>query len=137
VLEGECTEDLACIKSQQGKSYMSSESAGDVILLPIEGAAALRQILGILSDHEIEDSDGRLDALDRRLSLAWNGEEWETMSATERGIPMSRLDAELLVRGLRFTEMMSTHLPFFDQVCAVSDWIVGELDVTFPGVSET
>ena len=49
---------------------------------------------------------------------------------------MSRLDAELLVRGLRFTEMMSTHLPFFDQVCAVSDWIVGELDVTFPGVSE-
>ena len=105
--------------------------------LPIEGAAALRQILGILSDHEIEDSDGRLDALDRRLSLAWNGEEWETMSATERGIPMSRLDAELLVRGLRFTEMMSTHLPFFDQVCAVSDWIVGELDVTFPGVSET
>ena len=137
MLEGECTEDLACIKSQQGKSYMSSESAGDVILLPIEGAAALRQILGILSDHEIEDSDGRLDALDRRLSLAWNGEEWETMSATERGIPMSRLDAELLVRGLRFTEMMSTHLPFFDQVCAVSDWIVGELDVTFPGVSET
>ena len=137
MLEGECSEDLACIKNQQGKSYMSSESAGDVILLPIEGAAALRQILGILSDHEIEDSDGRLDALDRRLSLAWNGEEWETMSATERGIPMSRLDAELLVRGLRFTEMMSTHLPFFDQVCAVSDWIVGELDVTFPGVSET
>ena len=116
---------------------MSDESPGETMTLPIEGAAALRQILGILSDHEIEDSDGRLDALDRRLSLAWNGEEWETMSATERGIPMSRLDAELLVRGLRFTEMMSTHLPFFDQVCAVSDWIVGELDVTFPGVSET
>ena len=109
---------------------MSDESPGETMTLPIEGAAALRQILGILSDHEIEDSDGRLDALDRRLSLAWNGEEWETMSATERGIPMSRLDAELLVRGLRFTEMMSTHLPFFDQVCAVSDWIVGELDVT-------
>ena len=50
---------------------------------------------------------------------------------------LDSLDAELLVRGLRFTEMMSTHLPFFDQVCAVSDWIVGELDVTFPGVSET
>ena len=116
---------------------MSDESPGETMTLPIEGAAALRQILGILSDHEIEDSDGRLDALDRRLSLAWNGEEWETMSATERVIPMSRLDAELLVRGLRFTEMMSTHLPFFDQVCAVSDWIVGELDVTFPGVSET
>ena len=48
-----------------------------------------------------------------------------------------RLDAELLVRGLRFTEMMSTHLPFFDQVCAVSDWIIGELDMTFPGISET
>ena len=116
---------------------MSDESPGETMTLPIEGAAALRQILGILSDHEIEDSDGRLAALDRRLSLAWNGEEWETMSATERGIPMSRLDAELLVRGLRFTEMMSTQLPFFDQVCAVSDWIVGELDVTFPGVSET
>ena len=68
---------------------MSDESPGETMTLPIEGAAALRQILGILSDHEIEDSDGRLDALDRRLSLAWNGEEWETMSATERGIPMS------------------------------------------------
>jgi len=42
----------------------------------------------------------------------------------------------LLVRGLRFTEMMSTHLPFFDQVCAVSDWIVDELNEVFPGVSD-
>ena len=44
---------------------MSDESPGETMTLPIEGAAALRQILGILSDHEIEDSDGRLDALDR------------------------------------------------------------------------
>jgi len=106
------------------------------MMLPIEGAAALRQILGILTDHEIEDADGRLDALDQRLIVAWNSEEWASMAATDRGIPMSRPDAELLVKGLRFTEMMSTHLPFFDQVCAVSDWIVGELDEVFPGVSE-
>lgn len=106
------------------------------MMLPIEGAAALRQILGILADHEIEDADGRLDALDQRLILAWNSEEWASMAATDRGIPMSRPDAELLVKGPRFTEMMSTHLPFFDQVCAVSDWIVGELDEVFPGVSE-
>ena len=66
---------------------MSDESPGETMTLPIEGAAALRQILGILSDHEIEDSDGRLDALDRRLSLAWNGEEWETMSAPNEEFP--------------------------------------------------
>ena len=53
----------------------------------------------------------------------------------ERGIPMSRADAELLDRGLRFTEMMSTHLPFLDQVCAVSDWIVTELEEIFPELS--
>ena len=39
---------------------MSDESPGETMTLPIEGAAALRQILGILSDHEIEDSDGGL-----------------------------------------------------------------------------
>tara|TARA_B100001996_G_C18390268_1_gene488884 strand:- start:233 stop:583 length:351 start_codon:yes stop_codon:yes gene_type:complete len=116
---------------------MSDESPGQTMTLPIEGAAALRQILGILTDHEIEDSNGRLDALDQRLSLAWNSEEWASMTATERGIPMSRLDAELLVNGLRFTEMMSTHLPFFDQVCVVSDWIVAELNEAFPGLSDS
>ncbi|MAR54326.1 MAG: hypothetical protein CL426_06155 [Acidimicrobiaceae bacterium] len=115
---------------------MSDDYLGETMTLPIEGAAALRQILGILTDHEIEDADGRLDALDQRLSLAWNSEEWASMAATERGIPMSRRDAELLVRGLRFTEMMSTHLPFFDQVCAVSDWIVSELNEVFPGISD-
>jgi hypothetical protein len=92
---------------------MSSDSLGETMMLPIEGAAALRQILGILSDHEVQDVDGRLDALDRRLVIAWSSEEWASMSGAERGIPMSRADAELLVRGLRFTEMMSTHLPFF------------------------
>ncbi|MBA51332.1 MAG: hypothetical protein CL456_04345 [Acidimicrobiaceae bacterium] len=111
---------------------MSDESPGETMMLPIEGAAALRQILGILSDHDVEDSDGRLDALDRRLVLAWNSHEWASMSATERGVPMSRADAQLLVRGLRFTEMMSAHLPFFDQVCAVSDWITTELEEIFP-----
>ena len=129
-------EDLGSVIGIGEKSYMSDEYLGETMTLPIEGAAALRQILGILTDHEIEDADGRLDALDQRLSLAWNGEEWASMVATERGIPMSRRDAELLVRGLRFTEMMSTHLPFFDQVCAVSDWIVSELNEVFPGVSD-
>ena len=114
---------------------MSSDSLGETMMLPIEGAAALRQILGILSDHEVQDVDGRLDALDRRLVIAWSSEEWASMSGVERGIPMSRADAELLVRGLRFTEMMSTHLPFFDQVCAVSDWIVTELEEIFPELS--
>jgi len=31
---------------------------------------------------------------------------------------------------------MSVHLPFFEQVCFVSDWIVAELDDVFPGVAD-
>ncbi len=115
---------------------MSSDSLSETMTLPIEGAAALREILGILTDHEVEDIDGRLDALDKRLSLAWSSDEWISMKATDRGIPMTRDDAKLLINGLRFTEMMSVHLPFFDQVCFVSDWIVAELDDVFPGVAD-
>ena len=47
---------------------MSSDSLSETMTLPIEGAAALREILGILTDHEVEDIDGRLAALDKRHS---------------------------------------------------------------------
>ena len=56
------------------------------MMLPIEGAAALHKILGILSDHEVQDVDGRLDALDRRLVIAWSSEEWASICPGLSGV---------------------------------------------------
>ena len=67
---------------------MSPDSLSETMTLPIEGAAALREILGILTDHEVEDIDGRLDALDKRLSLAWSS---DAVSYTHLTLPTKRI----------------------------------------------
>ena len=106
-----------------------------ILTLPIDGAAALRQILGILMDHDFASGNDQVQELDARLQIPWSEQEWLVLKGKDQGIPLSRQDAKLLVSGLYFTEMMSVHLPFFDQVAAVSSWIISELEELFPGVS--
>ena len=106
-----------------------------ILTVPIDGAAALRQILGILMDHDFDNGNDRVHELDTRLQIPWNEREWLVLQGKDKGVPLSKQDAKLLVDGLYFTEMMSIHLPFFDQVAALSSWIIGELEDLFPGVS--
>lgn len=119
------------VQVSEGESGVSQ-----IVALPIEGAAALRQILGILDDHGMAADAERADDLDERLRLPWTEQEWARLEGAEHGIPMSREDAVMLVDGLRFTEVMSVELPFFDHVMLVSSWIIDRLDETFPGVAE-
>ena len=106
-----------------------------IITLPIHGAAALRQVLGIMDDHDAWADRERGRALDERLTLPWSGVEWEQLTGSDHGIPFTRADATMIVNGLRYTEMMSMELPFFEQVVAVSSWIIDQLDEAFPGVA--
>ena len=80
--------------------------------LPPEGAEALRTVLGILDDAMIP-IDGFLAAdLDQRLAGLWGPDAL----GENRVIAISIEEADLLLGGLRYTEAMSTELPWYDMV---------------------
>lgn len=97
--------------------------------LPIEAASAIRQILGILDDHNPStEHDGmRAALLEDRVYNTWTAEEWEQLTGPDRSIELEIEDAALLLDGLAFTEAMSVELPWFEMVRWTVDFITAEL----------
>ncbi len=99
--------------------------------LPIDAAAAMRQIIGIMSDNGWAgvgyDEAVRGELLDARLLQAWTTDEWATLRGEERSIELELEDAAMLLGGLSFTEMMSIDFPWIDLVRWSVDFITAEL----------
>lgn len=99
--------------------------------LPIDAAAAMRQVIGIMSDHGWTgvgyDEAVRGELLDARLLQTWSAEEWERMAGEERSIELELEDAAMLLGGLSFTEMMSVDFPWIDLLRWCVDFIGAEL----------
>lgn len=93
------------------------------LMLPIEGAGALRTIIGILTDHDVPVDLDRMAALDQRVEMPWTDQEWTALNGPERGIPLSIEDAALLLNGLEFTEVMSVEFPWFEQLVWVVEFV--------------
>jgi hypothetical protein len=80
--------------------------------LPPEGAEALRTVLGILDDAMIPIDSFLAAELDERLTELWRSPD----DGPVRSIPISVEEADLLLAGLRYTEVMSTELPWYEMV---------------------
>lgn len=80
--------------------------------LPPEGAEALRTVLGILDDAMIPIDSFLAAELDERLTQLWRSPD----EGPVRTIPISVEEADLLLAGLRYTEVMSTELPWYEMV---------------------
>jgi hypothetical protein len=80
--------------------------------LPPEGAEALRTVLGILDDAMIPIDSFLAAELDERLTELWQSPD----DGPVRTIPISVEEADLLLAGLRYTEAMSTELPWYEMV---------------------
>jgi hypothetical protein len=80
--------------------------------LPPEGAEALRTVLGILDDAMIPIDSFLAAELDERLTALWQAPD----AGSVRTIPISVEEADLLLAGLRYTEVMSTELPWYEMV---------------------
>lgn len=101
------------------------------VMLSIEAASALRQIIGIMGDHgwtgaTAEDAM-RGELLDAKLIYAWSAEEWQDMAGEERAVELELEDMGMLLGGLSFTEVMSSELPWIDMVRWSVDFIAAEL----------
>lgn len=82
------------------------------LTLPPEGAEALRTVLGILDDAMIPIDSFLAAELDERLTALWQAPNADAV----RTIPISVEEADLLLAGLRYTEVMSTELPWYEMV---------------------
>lgn len=89
------------------------------LTLPVDGAEALRTVLGILDDSMLP-IDGFLAAdLDARLAALWSPPDNAAGTVGDgdvRTIALSIEEADLLLGGLRYTEAMSTELAWYDMV---------------------
>lgn len=94
--------------------------------LPVEGAGALRTVIGIMSDHDLADPYVLAD-LDERLEAPWDEAEWSTLQGEEREVELTIEEAGLLLDGLAATETMSAHLPWLDMLMWVTDFVAEAL----------
>lgn len=97
------------------------------IVLGGDAGAALRQILGIMSDQAMAGGGWAWDldhvlALDARLEMAWADDE-----RAEVAIDLGIDDVSLILEGMAFTEIASEDLPWIDMVRWTSDFITAEL----------
>jgi hypothetical protein len=82
--------------------------------LPPEGAEALRTVLGILDDAMAPIDPFLAADLDERLAALWVPADGAVDDT--RVIPISVEEADLVLAGLRYTEAMSTELPWYPMV---------------------
>ncbi len=97
--------------------------------LPWEGVESLRTILGIVDDHELGvDADDRA-SLDNKLLIAPQamGPIGAGTESQEIAIGVTMGEADLLLSALRFTDMMSMHLPFYDMVVETVQFVSDQL----------
>ena len=102
-----------------------SEPRADIrsMLLPWEGVEALRTVLGILDDREVRVDAVAYEAISIKLVNA------VMMGPQDGDIPVevSLLEANLLLEGLRFTDVMSMDLPFYDMVVDTINFVGEQL----------
>lgn len=82
--------------------------------MPAEGVIALQTVIGIIDDHALLADPWVYASLTKTLqenSPVSTGAEGDEIS-----IPLSMPEADLLLRGLSFTEAMSVELPWYEMV---------------------
>ena len=105
------------------ESESESVSESRPLLLPWEGVEALRTVLGILDDHDVPVNTEAYQSISVTLLNA-------VMMGTQVGdipIEVSLPEANLLLEGLRFTDVMSMDLPFYDMVVDTINFVGEQL----------
>ncbi len=89
-----------------------------VLQLPWEGIESLKTILGIVDDHELKVDEQARSNLEAKLMAApmQLGPIGAGTEDREVALDVSISEAALLLEALRFTDMMSVHLPFYEMV---------------------
>jgi hypothetical protein len=114
--------------------HASESSAGfgvRTLRLPWEGVESLRTILGIVDDHGLRVDQQAKHNLEAKLSAAplQHGPVAAGNEDIEVDVDLTMPEAALLLDALRFTDLMSMELPFYDMVVDtvqfVSDQLVG------------
>jgi hypothetical protein len=82
------------------------EVAVRILLLPPEGVGSLQTVLGSIADHEIPENPALIAQLDHKC--------WLAQHMADPAVELTQPETDVLLRGLRFTEMMSLDLPFYD-----------------------
>ena len=93
------------------------------MVLPWEGIEALRTVLGILDDHEVRVDAVAYESISIKLVNAVMMGPHEGDIAVEVSLP----EANLLLEGLRFTDVMSMDLPFYDMVVDTINFVGEQL----------
>ena len=93
------------------------------MVLPWEGIEALRTVLGILDDHEVRVDAVAYETISIKLVNA------VMMGPQDGDIPVevSIPEANVLLEGLRFTDVMSMDLPFYDTVVDTINFVGEQL----------
>ncbi len=95
--------------------------------LPPAAAAALLEVLGIIGDNLATDDPGHLFDLQARIHEVWPTEELVTQEGPERTVELQIEDAELVIGGLAYTEVMSADLPWIEMVRWTVEFVAAEL----------
>jgi hypothetical protein len=100
-----------------------SEPDCRALVLPWEGVEALRTVLGILDDHDVPVDAEAYQSISVTLLNA------VMMGPQDGDIPIevSLAEADLLLIGLRFTDVMSMDLPFYDMVVDTINFVGDQL----------
>lgn len=84
------------------------------LTMPAEGVIALQTVIGIIDDHAIPADPWVYASLTKTLQA--NSPVSTGAEGDEISIPLSMPEADLLLRGLSFTEAMSVQLPWYEMV---------------------
>ena len=107
------------------RAQARSQARSDLrsMVLPWEGIEALRTVLGILDDHEVRVDAVAYESISIKLVNAVMMGPHEGDIAVEVSLP----EANLLLEGLRFTDVMSMDLPFYDMVVDTINFVGEQL----------
>lgn len=84
------------------------------LTMPAEGVVALQTVVGIIDDHDLRHDPEVYYNLTTTLHEATSVSTGGTGDDTS--IPITMAQADLLLRGLAFTEAMSVELPWYEMV---------------------
>ena len=85
-----------------------------MLSMPAEGVIALQTVIGIIDDHALPADPWVYASLIKTLQE--NSPVSTGGDGHEISIPLSMPEADLILRGLAFTEVMSVELPWYEMV---------------------
>ncbi len=95
-------------------NHLDPYEAPRTLTMPAEGVVALQTVIGIIDDHDLKyDPEvyyNLTTTLHEATSVSTGG------SGEDTTIQITLPEADLLLRGLSFTEAMSVELPWYDMV---------------------